>query len=92
VDIDWNDLVQALYDAVNVVHSAGIAAGTHGDHPFGFGHLFIESQNDGGYLLEDSTCHDQEVGLPGRSPQDFGPKSGQVKTGCKNGSHLDKTA
>jgi hypothetical protein len=43
VDIYRDDLIQALNDTVNVIHPAGIAAGPHGDHPFGFGHLFIES-------------------------------------------------
>ena len=92
IDIHRYKLIQTLDDAINVVHSAAVAARAHGDDPFGFGHLFVESQDDGSDLLEDRSSDDHEIGLPGRAPEDLGSKACQIEPGSENGRHLDEAA
>lgn len=92
VHIDRNDLVNPLHDAVDVIHPARIRARTHGDHPLGLRHLFVEAQHDGGNFFEDGPGNYEKVRLPGGSPQHFRTEPGQVVSGGKGGRFLDKAA
>ena len=40
-DVNRQDLIDALYDTIDIVHSSSVRAGAHGDHPFGLGHLVV---------------------------------------------------
>ncbi len=81
VDIHRQDLVDALDDAVDVVHAPGIGAGTHGDHPAGLGHLLVEPQHHRRDFLEDRAGDDQQVRLPGGGAKHFGAEAGDVVAG-----------
>src|SRR6185369_10315666 len=42
VDVDRDDLVDALHHVVGAVEAAGAGAGSHGDHPLGVRHLVVD--------------------------------------------------
>ena len=92
VDVDGEDLVHSLEDAVDVVHAAAVGAGTHGDDPLGFGHLFVEAQDHGSDLLEDRPRDNEEVGLAGGASEHLGAEAGEIVTGREDRGHLDEAA
>ena len=92
VDVDGDDLVDALDDGVIVEHAAGRGADAHGDDPLGFHHLVVDLTEDGGHLLRDTPRHDHEVGLAGRGPEDLHAETGDVVVGGADGHHLDGAA
>lgn len=81
IDIDGDELVHALDGGVGVEHAAGGCTGTHGDHPFGFGHLFVDSLEDGEHLSGDAPGDNHQVRLARREPHDFCAESGEVIAG-----------
>ena len=58
VDVDWEDLVAALYDGVIVEDAAAGGASAHGDDPLGFGHLIVKLADDGGHFLREASGDD----------------------------------
>ena len=92
VDIDRQDLIYALDDAVNIIHPAAVGAGTHGNDPLGFRHLFVEAQDDRRNFLEDGTGGNQQIGLARRGAQHFGAEPGHVVPGGKGRGFFHKTA
>ena len=92
VDVHRHYLVHPLHHAVTVVHAAAVGAGTHGDHPFGLGHLLVEAQDHRGDLLEDRAGDDEQVRLPGGAPEDLGPEAGDIEAGRPGGDFFDETA
>src|SRR5690606_20252412 len=65
VDVDRDELVDALNDRVDVVHATGVGAGTHGNHPLGLEHLLVQPLDDRCHLDEGCTGDDHEVRLAG---------------------------
>ena len=92
IDVHRHDLVHPLDHAVAVVHAAAVGAGPHGDHPLGLRHLLVEPEHHRGDFFEDRAGDDQQVGLPGRTAQDFRPEPGHVIPRRERGGFLDKTA
>jgi hypothetical protein len=90
IDINGDDLIHALHHAVDVIHPPTIRTGTHGDHPFGFCHLFIKPQHDRSNFLEDGSGDNQEVSLARRTTQDLSSEPSEVITGCEDRCHFDK--
>jgi len=92
VDIYRDELVTALDDGVGVEDAAGAGAGTHGDDPLGFAHLFVGALEDGEHLDADSTCDDEEVGLARAEAHDFSAEAGEVKAAAGGGHEFDAAA
>src|SRR2546422_4308553 len=92
VDVDGNDLVDALDDGVVVEHAAAAGADAHGDDPLGFDHLVVDLAEHGRHLLADPTGHDHQVGLAGAGPEDLHTEAAEVVVGRAGGHHLDGAA
>ncbi len=92
VDIHRQDLVDALDDAVNIVHAATVGAGSHGHDPLGFGHLLVEPQNYGCHLFEYGSGSDEKIGLPGGPSENLGAETADVVAGRIGYHHLDEAA
>ena len=78
VEVHRNDLVHPLHHAVDIVHAAGVGAAPHGNDPARLGHLFVESKENRGYLLENGAGHDHQVRFPGGAAQHLGAETGNV--------------
>ena len=63
VHVDRQELVHALYHGIDILHAAGVGTGTHGDHPFWFQHLFVQTLNNRGHLGKAGTGHHHQVSL-----------------------------
>src|SRR4051795_8643883 len=64
VDVDRDDLVDALGDRVRVpVGSAAVAAGAEADDVLRFGHLVVEPLDGRRHLVGDCAGHHHQVGL-----------------------------
>src|SRR5690606_13778740 len=88
VHVHGEELVDPLNDRVDVVHTTGIGARTHGNDPLGFGHLFVEALDDGRHLDEAGAGNDHEIGLARRSTNYFGTEAGDVMRRGEGGGHL----
>src|ERR1700704_1057206 len=66
VDVDGDDLVDPLGDAVGVpVRAAAVGTAPHRDHVLRVGHLVVEPPDRRGHLVGDRARNDEEVGLAG---------------------------
>ena len=94
VDVDGDDLVDALGDRVAVpVGAAAVGARAHGDHVLGVGHLLVEAPDGGGHLVGDRARDDDEVGLAGAGRQRDDAEAHDVVAGrAEGGAHLDGAA
>src|SRR5579863_2102346 len=79
IDIDRNNLIYALYQGIVIEDAAGGCTRTHGDDPFGFGHLFPELANHGSHFVGDAPRDDDQVGLTRRRAEDLGAETGNVE-------------
>ena len=68
VDVDRQELV-GRDERVVVEHPHRAAAGAHRDRPLRLEHLVVEPADDGGHLDGHAARQDDQVGLPGRSPE-----------------------
>ena len=75
VDIDGNEVVDALEDGVGAVHSAAGGACAHGDAPFWFGHLVPDAFNGESHFISDGAGDDHDVGLAWGEAHDFGAEA-----------------
>jgi len=92
VDVNREHLIAALHDGVVVEDATGSGAGTHRDHPLGFGHLIVKLANDGSHFLREAAGDDHQVGLARRRTEYFGAETGDVETGGGHGHHFDGAA
>src|SRR5215475_15184421 len=92
VNIDGDHLITALHDRVIIKHSAGSSTSTHGNDPFGLGHLVVKLSNHRRHLLRKSSRHNHQVRLPGRRTKHFRTESRHVKTRSRHRHHLDRAA
>jgi len=92
VDIDGEDAVDALEDGVGAVHAAGGGASAHGDNPFGFSHLVVDSADGEGHFIGDGAGDDHDVGLAGGEAHDFGAEAGDIEAGSAGGHEFDGAA
>src|SRR5690606_33798030 len=92
VDIDGDDLVDAVHDVVlAVVGTAVDRASAHGQDPPGFGHLIVEQLHPIGHLLVHRARDDHQIGLARGSPEDHA-EAVEVVAGSARGHHLDGAA
>ena len=92
VDVDRDDVVDALDDRVVVEHAAGAGADAHRDDPLGVGHLVVDLAHDRGHLLADPAGDDHQVGLARRGGEALHAEPGDVVVGRADGHHLDGAA
>src|ERR1039458_1362273 len=78
--------------AVDVVHSPGIRAGAHRDHPARLHHLLVEALNNGRHLDEHGAGNHHEIGFTRRTANYFSPEARHVILAGDAGSHLDIAA
>ena len=86
VDIDGNEVVDALEDGVRAIHATAGGACAHGDTPFWFGHLVPDAFDGEGHFISDGAGHDHDVGLARGEAHDFCAEAGDVESGA-GGSH-----
>ena len=94
VDVDRDDLVDALGDRVRVpVGAAAVRARTHRDDVLRVGHLLVEALDRGRHLVGDGARDDDEVGLAraGRERDDAEAHHVVARAG-ERGAHLDRAA
>ncbi|CAM5605701.1 hypothetical protein SVIOM74S_05845 [Streptomyces violarus] len=92
VDVDGDDVVDALDDGVVVEHAARGGAHAHGDHPLGVGHLVVDLPQHRGHLLADPPGDDHQIGLARGAAEDLHAEARQVVAPGTGGHHLDGTA
>src|SRR6185437_8479494 len=92
VDVHRQEAVNALDDAVDVVHAPGVRAGAHRDDPARLHHLVIEALDDRRHLEKYRTGNDNEVGLPRRRAQYLRAETSDVVLARECGGHLDVAA
>ena len=92
VDVDRDDVVDALDDRVVVEHAAGAGAHAHRDDPLGVGHLVVDLAHDRGHLLRHPAGDDHQVGLARRGGEPLHAEPGDVVVGGADGHHLDRAA
>ena len=63
VHIDRQELVDALHDAVDVVHAARVGARSHRDDPARLHHLLVELLDDRRHLDEHGAGDHHQIGL-----------------------------
>ena len=76
IDVDRYYLVDTLDDGVVVEHPARGGTNTHGNNPLGFHHLVVDLPQNRGHLLRYPSGDDHQVGLSGRSTENFHPVAG----------------
>src|SRR5678816_2740674 len=75
VDVDRQDLVDALGDRVRVpVRAAAVGARAHRDHVLRVGHLLVEPLDRGCHLVGDGAGDDDEIGLTGAGREGDDPQ------------------
>ena len=93
VDVDRDDRVDALGDAVGVpVGPAGVAAGAERDDVLRLGHLVVEAAYRRRHLVGHRAGHDHEVGLPGTGREGDDAEPDEVVPGHRRGDELDRAA
>ncbi len=92
VDVDRDDVVDALDDRVVVEHAARAGAHAHRDDPLGVRHLVVDLPHHRGHLLRDASRHDHEVCLAGGRREALHAEAGDVVVGGADGHHLDGAA
>ena len=92
VDVDRDDLVDALEHRVVVEHPARARARAHRDHPLRLEHLVVDLAQRGGHLVRHSAGDDQQVGLARRRAEALHPETGDVVAGRDDRHHLDRAA
>src|SRR5687767_7145798 len=94
VDVDRDDLVDALGDRVRVpVGAAAVGAAAHGDDVLRVGHLVVEATDGRDHLVGDRAGDDDEVGLAGAGREGDDPEAHDVVAGRGQGrAHLDGAA
>ena len=92
VDVDRDDVVDALHDGVVVEHAAGAGADTHRDDPLGLGHLVVDLAHDRRHLLAHPAGDDHQVGLARRGGEPLHAEPRDVVVGRADGHHLDGAA
>ena len=92
VDVDRDDVVDALHDRVVVEHAAAGGADAHREHPLGVGHLVVDLAQHRGHLLAHPAGDDHQVGLARRGPEDLHAEAGQVVARAAGRHHLDGAA
>lgn len=91
VDINGDDLVDALEHGVGIEDATTGGAGSDGYDPFGFCHLGIDLLEYWSQLFGDRTCHQQDIGLSGGETHALRAEAGQVIIGG-HGGHKFYTA
>ena len=94
VDVDGDDLVDALGDRVGVpVRAAAVGARPHGDHVLRVGHLLVEALDRRRHLVGDGAGDDDEVGLAGAGRERDDAEAHHVVAGRgERRTHLDGAA
>jgi hypothetical protein len=88
VDVDRNDLADALEDRVVREHAARARACAHGDDPLGLEHLVVDLSQRLRHLVRHPARHDQQVGLARRGAKDLGAEAGDVVASRDDCDHL----
>src|SRR3954453_3542470 len=93
VDVDGDDLVDALRDAVRVpVRAAGVGARTERDDVLRLGHLLVEPPDGGTHLVGHGARDAHQVGLPGTVREGDDPEPDEVVPAHAGRDELDRAA
>ena len=94
VDVDRDDLVDALGDRVRVpVRAAAVGARAHRDHVLRVGHLLVEALDRRRHLVGDGARDHHEVGLAGARRERDDAEAHHVVAGAgQRRAHLDRAA
>src|SRR5262245_8396539 len=89
VDVDRQKLIDALQHSVGTIHPAGGGARAHGDYPFRFGHLLINSFYSERHLVRDGARDDHHVTLTGGEAHHFRAEPRNIESRRSRGHQLD---
>src|SRR3712207_4279260 len=93
VDVDRDDLVDALGDRVGVpVGAAAVAARAEADDVLRLGHLVVESLDGRRHLVGDRAGHHHQVGLTRAVRERDHPEPDEVVAAHRGGDELDGAA
>ena len=92
VDVDGDDLVDALEDRVVREHAAGGGAGAHRQHPLRLEHLLVELADRCRHAVRDAARDDHQVGLARRRADDLGAEAPDVVARRHERDHLHRAA
>src|SRR4051812_42803703 len=80
VNIDGNNSVHALQHRITAVHATRTGARAHGDDPFRFRHLVVNTTHSGRHFVGHGARDDHAVSLAGGKTHDLGAETGDVET------------
>jgi hypothetical protein len=80
--VDRDDFIVSRNYGLGIAkNAAAYGAGSHGDDPLGFGHLFVKPLYLRRHFPGESSGAYQKISLPGGGAQHFHTEPGNVKTG-----------
>lgn len=92
VNINGEELVYALDNAVDAVHATCGGTGSHSDTPFWFGHLVPDALNSMGHFIGAPAGDNHDICLPRGEREAFGAEAGDVIFRAGSGHHFDSAA
>src|SRR5271163_2198315 len=79
INIDGDDLVDALHQCVVLENAARGGTGSHGNYPLRFRHLLPQLPDHWRHLVRDAAGNDHEIALPWRGSKYFRPETRNIK-------------
>src|SRR5665647_657320 len=64
--IDRDYAVNTLHNAVSIENTSAGGTSTNSNHPFRFGHLYVDFTQYRSHFLRNGSHHHQQIALPGR--------------------------
>jgi hypothetical protein len=92
VDINGDNLIDALHQRVIIENAAGGGASSHGDDPLRFRHLLPELANYWGHFVRNAASNDHQVGLARGWAEDLGSEARDIETRRAHRHHFDGAA
>ncbi len=92
INIDRDEVINALQNGVATIHAAGRRAGTHGDAPFRLRHLIPDPLHGERHFVSDGSCHDHHIALARRKSHHLGAETRDVVARRRSRHQLDGAA
>src|SRR5437870_2429549 len=92
VDVDGNDLVDALDDCIIIKDTARGGARAHRYHPLWLGHLIVDAPQHGCHFSGNASGNNHYVSLSWAGAKYFRPKSSEIVSAAGRIHHFDCAA
>src|SRR5688572_5014971 len=91
INIDRDDMISTFYNRIGIVkeRSAADGAGAHCNHVLRISHLVVQSFENGSHFINDGTCNDDDIGLPGSCSCHFKTEPRKIILGRSGAHHFD---